>query len=297
MSYSLTLKDGTILGNVPGHTAGTFYRDRKQMHDLGLHRKTMHGIASHGSSIVLSGGYEDDEDLGNLIIYTGEGGRDRATGRQIADQKLTGGNLALASNHRSGVPVRVFRGEQHLSRLPPGYRYRYDGLYTITSYWSQMGRHGYKVWRFRLEKSDEDVNYSQEVQNSAVAPRPAPAGVEAPLRREGRVTRVIRSTVVADHVKGLYAFECQFCRARLITPSGPYAESCHIKPLARPHSGPDIPDNVLCLCPNCHVLLDEGAIWISDDLRVMPANFPLNVHSSHQISADSIRHHRSMFGK
>jgi putative restriction endonuclease len=43
----------------------------------------MSGIVPHGSSIVLSGGYVDDEDLGDMIIYTGEGGRDAATGRQI----------------------------------------------------------------------------------------------------------------------------------------------------------------------------------------------------------------------
>lgn len=85
MSYSLTLPDGTILGSITGQEVGTYYEGRKQMHDLGLHRKLMHGIASHGSSIVLSGGYVDDEDHGNYIIYTGEGGRDSETGDQIAD--------------------------------------------------------------------------------------------------------------------------------------------------------------------------------------------------------------------
>jgi len=59
----------------------------------------MRGIASHGSSIVLSGGYVDDEDMGDVIIYTGEGGRDSNTGRQIADQQLALGNRALAENH------------------------------------------------------------------------------------------------------------------------------------------------------------------------------------------------------
>ena len=50
--------------------------------DKGLHRGLMRGIAPHGSSIVLSGGYVDDEDLGDVIIYTGEGGRDRNTGQK-----------------------------------------------------------------------------------------------------------------------------------------------------------------------------------------------------------------------
>lgn len=44
-----------------------------------LHRALTSSIAPHGSSIVLSGGYVDDEDLADVIIYTGEGGRVAAT--------------------------------------------------------------------------------------------------------------------------------------------------------------------------------------------------------------------------
>ena len=47
-----------------------------------------------------------------------------------------------------------------------------------------------------------------------------------------------------------------------------HAEICHIKPLGRPHNGPDVPENILCLCPNCHVLLDEYSLWIDDDHKV-----------------------------
>ena len=47
-------------------------------------------------SIALSGGYEDDADLGDVIIYTGQGGQEN--GRQVADQELKLGNLALCRN-------------------------------------------------------------------------------------------------------------------------------------------------------------------------------------------------------
>src|SRR3984893_1796374 len=99
MSYSEATSDGTILGEIPGISYGAFFRDRQELHDKKLHRGLMRGIAPHGSSIVLSGGYVDDEDLGDVIIYTGEGGRDSTTGRQVADQQLTLGNRALAENH------------------------------------------------------------------------------------------------------------------------------------------------------------------------------------------------------
>jgi len=49
---------------------------------------------------VLNEGYEDDEDHGDWMVYTGQGGRDPNTGRQIADQQLTRGNLVL----RKAIP-------------------------------------------------------------------------------------------------------------------------------------------------------------------------------------------------
>jgi len=53
-------------------------------------------------SIVLSGGYEDDEDHGSFILYTGHGGRDGSTGMQIANQEFTRLNKTLLANVTSG---------------------------------------------------------------------------------------------------------------------------------------------------------------------------------------------------
>jgi hypothetical protein len=38
------------------------------------------GSQTGAESIVVSGGYEDDEDHGDTIIYTGHGGNDPQTG-------------------------------------------------------------------------------------------------------------------------------------------------------------------------------------------------------------------------
>jgi HNH endonuclease len=97
------------------------------------------------------------------------------------------------------------------------------------------------------------------------ASKDAPAGKDFPNRQELTVTRILRDTKVGKWVKQLHNFTCQICGTRLVTPAGAYAETCHIKPLGRPHNGPDSPENTLCLCPNCHVLLDEFAVWINDD--------------------------------
>jgi putative restriction endonuclease len=258
MSYTEILPDGTILGDVPGISPGTYFRDRRELYDKKLHKALMDGVAPHGSSIVLSGGYPD-EDLGDVIVYTGEGGRDPGSRRQIADQKLSGGNLALAANHLNGIPVRVHRGEAHVSDMPEGFRYRYDGLYRVARYWQETGQDGFKIWRFRIEKAaitDELADGTRVETTNKVAP----AGNEIPSRQQRTVIRIVRDTKVGEWVKRLHDFTCQICDTRLVTPAGAYAETCHIKPLGRPHNGPDVSENILSLCPNCHVLLDELAV-------------------------------------
>ena len=78
-------------GEIDGIDEGATFASRQELHDAGIYRDLMRGIAPNGYSIVLFGGYIDDEDYGDVIIYTGEGGRDQKTGRQVADQTLTGG--------------------------------------------------------------------------------------------------------------------------------------------------------------------------------------------------------------
>jgi putative restriction endonuclease len=259
----------------------------------------MRGIAPHGSSIVLSGGYVDDEDLGDVIIYTGEGGRDPKTGRQIADQELVLGNKALAENHLNGIPIRVHRGKAHVPNMPEGYRYRYDGLYRVARYWQERGRDGFTVWRFRMEKiaiSDDELTPTDVAIDESAKPN-APGGSQVPAKRQFTISRTVRSTAVGEWVKRLHDFTCQICGNRLVTMGGAYAEACHIKPLGRPHNGPDIPENILCLCPNCHVLFDELALWINDDFSVGGRCNFLRVDARHVISRAALREHRRMCGR
>lgn len=51
-------------------------------------------------AIVLSGQYEDDVDNSDEIVYTGQGGNDLlGNKRQIQDQVMRAGNLALKVHH------------------------------------------------------------------------------------------------------------------------------------------------------------------------------------------------------
>jgi putative restriction endonuclease len=283
-----------VFGDIPGVPIGTVFDGRAELAQAGVHRPTMAGISGSGSegadSIVLSGGYEDDEDYGDEIVYTGHGGNDPDTKRQVADQDLTRGNLSLAVSCREGLPVRVVRGADLDSPFAPAQGYRYDGLYIVEGYWHQQGRSGFRVWRYRLRRDDD--------RQPPWGPSPSaiPAGTARPTRHPVTTQRIVRSTATAGWVKQLHGHRCQICGLRLDTPSGPYAEAAHIRPLGSPHQGPDTPDNLLCLCPNDHVLFDLGAVTISDDFEVVGFGGRVRLAPGHEPSREHLRYHREHIG-
>jgi putative restriction endonuclease len=245
-----------IFGEIPGVPPGTSFDSRRALAGAGVHRPLQAGISGAGSegadSIVVSGGYEDDEDYGDELVYTGHGGNDPQTGQQVGDQQLTAQNLALAVSADRGLPVRVVRGADGDPQYSPASGYRYDGLFYVEHYGAETGHSGFRIWRYRLVKSP-DLN---PVTNPA--PGEAPGGSDQ--SRYATTQRLVRNTAVTQWVKELYDYRCQICGERIETPSGPYAEGAHVRPVGRPHNGPDTPANVLCLCPNDHVRLDRGVI-------------------------------------
>ena len=140
-----------------GHTAGvplgSLFRNRQALRDARIHRPLQAGIDGNSGgaySIVVSGGYVDDKDLGNEIIYTGQGGNDPNTKRQIADQQWERGNAALRLDSERGLPVRVARGHKGAAPFAPAEGYRYDGLFLIEDCWEETGVDGFRICRFKL---------------------------------------------------------------------------------------------------------------------------------------------------
>ncbi len=92
-----------------------------------------------------------------------------------------------------------------------------------------------------------------ELPTSTKAPSPAE-------RQETTINRVVRDTNLSRHIKKLHNYECQICGYTILLPDGTrYAEAHHIQPLGTPHNGPDVPENLICVCPNHHAELDFGA--------------------------------------
>ena len=281
-----------IFGHIPGYPEGSGFGSRAELSDAGLHKPLIAGISGSSKegadSIVLSGGYEDDQDFGDVIIYTGHGGRDPETGRQVANQTLTRGNLALAYNKLHGLPVRVIRGATHISPHSPPVGYRYDGLYIVEDYWHAKGKSGFDAWLYRLVKLEDPTRTPQQTAETQ-------ATYSAIERKETTILRIVRDTVQGHQVKELYHYRCQMCGVRLEGSAGPYAEAAHIRPLGQPHNGPDTLDNLLCLCPNHHVLFDHGGVVIADDFSLIGEEGQLMVDPRHHINKEHLRYRREHY--
>jgi hypothetical protein len=170
-------KPPDVFGEIEGFHVGYGWEMRAECCADLVHRATVAGIVGSAEcgcySIVLNGGYADDVDRGDVLTYTGSGGRslkgtasnpkNLRTGPATHDQTLEGKegryNAALHKSWQMGLPVRVVRGYKLDSRWAPlgvdyggTHNYRYDGLYRVERAWLAAGLEGYKVWKFALKR-------------------------------------------------------------------------------------------------------------------------------------------------
>lgn len=282
-----------VFGHIEDAYEGQMFSNRLELSYSGLHKPTQAGISGSqnegADSIVISGGYEDDEDYGDIIVYTGHGGRKDGSTKQVVDQELVRGNKALALNVLKGLPVRVIRGTDHKSNYAPQDGYRYDGLYLVEDYWKDIGKSGFVIWRYRLRKLIDGDS------TNAIISREDPEDYKSTKRIRTTVQRIVRDTELNKSIKLLYNYKCQVCDQAIETSSGLYAEAAHIKPLGVPHNGPDTLNNILCLCPNHHVMFDYGGFSILEDYDLIGIEGKLKTHPKHNINKEFLKYHLDHF--
>jgi putative restriction endonuclease len=287
----------SVFGEIPGFPPGAVFADRVAVKAAGLHRHRQTGISGSpldgADAIAVSGGYVDDVDEGDRIVYTGQGGQD-GKGKQVKDQEFTRGNLGLAVAEERGLPVRVIRGAAGDPKYSPKEGLRYDGLYIVTQHWQEPSVDGPLIWRYVLEKSDGGEAWTGQ----AVA---VPDGALRPNRATSVVQRIVRNSKVTQWVKDCHSYSCQFCGIVLETEAGPYAEGAHVRALGAPHHGPDVVSNVLCLCPNDHVLFDKGALYVEGGrvYRTATAELvgELRTQPDHEVASEHFAYHREKFAR
>jgi predicted restriction endonuclease len=175
-------------------------------------------------------------------------------------------------------------------------------------YWEEQGLEQFLRWRDDFYHARNITAVDMSIEEAADAgPEAVPSdAVEPPQRQEVRTSRVIRDSALSRFLKSLYDYQCQICRFTFtLSKRRRYAESHHIRPLGRPHTGIDKETNMVILCPNHHAMMDFGAIAIDPDRltiitvdRAIPEhNRPIQL-SRHPIDRQFLEYHmETIFGK
>lgn len=88
-------------------------------------------------------------------------------------------------------------------------------------------------------------------------------GNPTPGRYRGLSSTVERDQQLVNDLKELYGDMCQVCGdRRLKSPTAGFSHVHHLKPLGRPHNGPDVPENVVVVCPNHHEDFENGMLTV-----------------------------------
>ena len=160
----------------------------------------------------------------------------------------------------------VRRELEYNSSDSESFQQRYDLFYSV-------GGIGKGIWGLR----------SSEIKTPAALDLAEPQ----PGRIETTVYRILRDTQLARRLKRLHSDACQICGHTIqVDDTTWYSEAHHLKPLGRPHNGPDVAENIVVLCPNHHALLDLGLIAIT------PATF--STVAGHNIGTAFVEYHNSI---
>lgn len=98
--------------------------------------------------------------------------------------------------------------------------------------------------------TEESIKELVEIANSA------PVEIKKVLR-----SQILRNRKFAVYAKERANYICEICgRKPFIQKNGkPYAEADHIEPISNRKIGLDSPDNLRCLCAQCHVIVTHGS--------------------------------------
>jgi predicted HNH restriction endonuclease len=130
--------------------------------------------------------------------------------------------------------------------------------------WLRNNSANLKDWYLRDADRNDKVLTEAFFSQPQVLDTPKASDINDPhetTRIETTTYRILRDTALSREVKIAQRFKCQLCAKTIqLSDCSYYAEAHHVRPLGRPYNGPDARDNIICVCPTCHVLLDYKVI-------------------------------------
>lgn len=238
-------------------------------HRIDLHDKyggtRYHGIApssDHPYVFLFTGdsgsehGYED-EFRGDTFIYTGEG--------REGDMEMVRGNKAIRDHREEGRELHLFESNDE------AWSVTYLGQFQCVDWFREQlpDTNGdlREAIRFKLEPVNNEVEVETDdlegTDLDTLYERAKESSTDQPERQtntnEYTRTSYSRSEVVREFALRAADGVCQGCGedAPFIDEDGePFLEVHHL--FRRSDGGPDHPDNVIALCPNCHRRVHYG---------------------------------------
>lgn len=108
-------------------------------------------------------------------------------------------------------------------------------------------------------KKDVALSTFKPISYESIAELMAKAANNPPAVKERLIKQIVRNRKYATYIKQKANYICQVCgRKPFIKINGqPYAEADHIIPLGQ--KGEDKPENIRCLCAQCHAIITYGS--------------------------------------
>lgn len=212
----------------------------------------------------------------------------------------------VASARIVGLPKLQTKGRwksHYMSRykdvrmLPEPWASRAEVMAALPKWgWLTQPRHSSALDEATAKRLLRRVNGDQRRKRAQLAVIDEDRG--APARIHCKISRIVRDTPKARELKSVYDYNCQVCDRRIDLPNcaSGYVEVHHLRPLGAKHRGRDNRDNMLVLCPNCHVEFDLLCIAIDAETgRLVRADgrggVRVRFQSNHRLAAENIWYH------
>ena len=232
-------------GPYPAFTPGQKYTRREEIHGT-YGGQLQGGISTPKNTPAIfiftsekghQYGYKDGYDEDGLFRYTGEG--------TSGDMSMTHGNLQIRDHEINGKRLYLFEDQSQKGK-EKNYVGEFRYISHLEEYRPDSSGQTRKVFTFLLEKI-----FSEKF-GSALKARSAEEIGGLPMSYRSTKTVFHRREETKNYALSRAGGKCEACReaAPFYSKKGPFLEVHHVNELS--DNGPDTPENVIALCPNCH---------------------------------------------